>query len=126
MPKVVALIKRKPGVSREQFRHHYETYHAPMAQRMVGHLLVKYVRNYPYNLVEYQPEDNFLDDGYDAITEFYFKDENGPSEMARIFSLPENNAEILVDEEKFQDRTKTRLFVVDEANTGVEYQGDCK
>lgn len=119
MAKVVALVKRKQGLSRQQFKDHYEAFHAPMAQRMIGHLLTRYVRNYPQSLIDYEPEDFVVDDSYDAVTEFHFKDNSGPAEMQRIFSLPENNTEIIEDEERFQDRLKTRLLVVDPVDTGT-------
>ena len=119
MVKIVALVKRKQGLTSAQFRHHYEKYHAPMAQRMVGHLMTRYVRNYPQELIEYEPEDAVVDDSYDAVTEFWFKDASGPGEMQRIFNMPDNNREILEDEERFQDRLKTRLLIVDVVDTGT-------
>ena len=119
MFKVVALVKRKPGLTPAQFKQHYESFHAPMAQRMVGHLFESYVRNYPKELVDYEPEHADIDDSYDAVTEFVFKDASGPAEMQRIFNLPDNNREILEDEERFQDRLKTRLLIVDVVDTGT-------
>ena len=45
--------------------------------------------------------------------------EKGEHLMARIINLPENNKIILEDEEKFQDRLKTRLLIVDEVDNGT-------
>ena len=39
--------------------------------------------------------------------------------MSRIINVPENNKLILEDEEKFQDRQKTRLLIVDEVENGT-------
>ena len=119
MIKVVILIQKKSGMSREDFIHHYETSHAVIGKRLVGHLLKKYVRNYSKALVEYQPEENSVDDSYDAVSELWFEDEAALAEMQRIINLPENNALILADEEKFQNRLKTRLLIVDEVDTGT-------
>jgi hypothetical protein len=119
MMKIVILIKKKPGMSREDFIHHYETSHAVIGKRLLGHLWVKYVRNYPKGLMEYQPEETSVDDSYDAVTEIWLKDEAAMEEMARIINLPENNKIILEDEEKFQDRLKTRLLIVDEVDNGT-------
>ena len=69
MPKMVILIKKKPGMSREDFINHYETSHAVLGKRLLGHLWTKYVRNYPVSLMAYQPEENSVDDTYDAVTE---------------------------------------------------------
>ncbi|WP_156681293.1 EthD domain-containing protein [Sphingomonas profundi] len=117
--KIVILIKKKAGMSREDFIRHYETSHAVIGKRMLGHLWTRYVRNYPQSLMEYQPEANSIDDSYDAVTEIWLKDEAALAEMGRIINEPENNALILADEEKFQDRLKTRLLIVDEIDNGT-------
>jgi hypothetical protein len=117
--KIVILIKRKPGMSREDFINHYETSHALIGKRLLGHLWTKYVRNYPKALMEYQPEENSVDDSYDAVTEIWLKDEAALEEMGRIINDPVNNKLILEDEEKFQDRLKTRLLIVDEVDNGT-------
>lgn len=119
MFKIVILIKKKNGMSREDFIHHYETSHSVIGKRLLGHLWVKYVRNYPRGLMEHQPEDTSVDDSYDAVTEIWLKDEAAMEEMGRIINEPENNKLILADEEKFQERLKTRLLIVDEIDTGT-------
>lgn len=119
MPKIVILIKKKPGMSREDFIHHYETSHAVIGKRLLGHLWTKYVRNYPMSLMEYQPENNSVEDSYDAVTEIWLKDQAAVEEMARIINLPENNKVILEDEEKFQNRLATRLLMVEEYDNGT-------
>ena len=48
------------------------------------------------------PRGGVVGDSYDAVTEFHFKDENGPTEMQRIFNLPGNNHQIIEDEERFK------------------------
>ena len=72
-PKMIILIQKKKGMSREDFIHHYETSHAVIGKRLLGHLWAKYVRNYPLSLMEYQPEENSVDDSYDAVTEIWFR-----------------------------------------------------
>ncbi len=118
-PKMIILIQKKKGMSREDFIHHYETSHSVIGRRLLGHLWTKYVRNYPLSLMEYQPEDNSVDDSYDAITEIWIKDEAAVEEMARLINIPENNKIILEDEEKFQERKLTRLLMVEEVDTGT-------
>lgn len=118
-PKMIIFIKKKNGMSREDFIHHYETSHSVIGKRLLGHLWAKYVRNYPVGLMEYQPEENSVDDSYDAVTEIWFKDESCIEEMARIINIPENNKLILEDEEKFQERKLTRLLMVEEVDTGT-------
>ncbi len=117
--KIVILIKKRAGMSREDFINHYENSHAVLGKRLLGHLWVKYVRNYPTGLMKYQPEETSVDDSYDAVTEIWLKDAAALEEMNRIINLPENNKIILEDEEKFQERTKTRLLIVDEIDNGT-------
>jgi len=118
--KLIICIKKKPGMSREDFISYYEGSHVVQAKRLHANYMVKYVRNYPKDLVSYHPESYDLDDAYDAITEMVLRDEDGLEEMRRVCNLPENAAAIIEDEERFQDRTKTRVFVVDSEDTGVE------
>src|SRR3546814_14773322 len=47
MIKMLWLLKRKPGMSKEAFREHYENSHVVLAHKYVGHLLEGYHRNYP-------------------------------------------------------------------------------
>ena len=68
MPKLILFVKRKPGLTHEQFRAHYESTHAPLARRVLP-WLDRYTRNF---LTPFpgQPEPP-----YDCVTEFWFKDE---------------------------------------------------
>jgi hypothetical protein len=118
-PTIMILIKRKPGLTREQFIDYYETHHVVLAKRLFGHLMVRYVRNYPHALLSYHPEDYELEASYDAVTEITLKDQAAYVEMERIHTIPENVAAIIEDEEQFQDRAKTRLLVSNRVDTGV-------
>ena len=119
MLKLIVLVKRKPGTTRENFIEYYEAHHAPLGKRIVGHLFERYVRNYPRDLMNYTPEVNSVEDGYDSITEIWLKDETALAEMERILKTPEINAMVLADEERFQDRLKTRMLIVDVVDSGT-------
>ena len=109
MIKSIALISKKPGLSQEEFIKHYEEVHAPLALKHLP-TFRKYVRNY---IIAFPgtPEPDF-----DCVTEFWFDDIEGA--MAVQEALGDYKTEIgkifLADEEKFQDRGKTRTFLVDE------------
>ncbi len=109
MIKSIALIKRKTGLSQEEFIKHYEEVHAPLALKHFP-TFRKYVRNYVIALPgTEEPE-------FDCITEFWFDDIEGA--MAVQETLGDYKTEVgkifLADEETFQDRGKTRTFLVDE------------
>lgn len=120
MAKLIICIKRKPEMTREEFISYYESSHVVLAKRLLGHLMTSYTRNYPRELLNYHPEDYDIAESYDAITEMVLKDDDALAEMNRICNIPENAAAIMADEEVFQDRTKTRLIIVDSYTTGVE------
>ncbi|MDE8650994.1 EthD domain-containing protein [Novosphingobium album (ex Liu et al. 2023)] len=46
MQRVFVLLKRKPGMTFEAFREHYENGHALLGEKYFGHLFVSYRRNY--------------------------------------------------------------------------------
>lgn len=109
MIKTIALITRKPGMSREDFVKYYEERHAPLALKHFP-TFSKYVRNYPVTMPGTDEPD------FDCITEFWFDDLEGALKVQQI--LGDYKTEVgkifLADEEKFQDRAKTRTFLIDE------------
>lgn len=109
MVKLVALIKRKPGLSREEFVRHYEEVHAPLALKYLPGLK-RYVRNYVIRGLGGREPD------FDCITEFWFESWEDVSRVAQV--LGDYHTQIgqifLADEEQFMDRTSTVSFSVDE------------
>jgi len=109
MIKSMMLIKRKPGLSREEFIQHYEEMHAPLALKHFP-TFKRYVRNYVIPL----PDTEEL--GFDCITEIWFDNIEGA--MAVTEALGDYKTKIgrifLNDEEKFMDRGRRVSFLVDE------------
>jgi hypothetical protein len=117
--KVFWFLKRKPGISFEQFREHYETSHAVLGLRHFGHLLLAYRRNYnvPYLL----PEDASAieraiaakNSDYDCVTEWELRDEAALAEVFALLFDPEIGKLFHDDEEHFLDRDSVRLVQCD-------------
>ncbi len=102
MIKAMSFIKRKQGLSREEFIKHYEEEHAPLA---IKHFpFKKYTRNYLIGMDE-------LD--FDCITEVWFETMED-CQAAAEFSISEAYKVISDDEEKFMDRDKIVAFLVEE------------
>lgn len=126
MMKIVFMLKRKPGVSPQQFRNHYENSHVKLAEKYIGHLLLKYVRNFPLFATlnpSDQPEGSTpapFDIGYDAITEMWVPDEAAAAEMSRIFNDPVINPILVEDELKFLAREQTVMIVMEETESPAE------
>ena len=79
MLKVISLLKRKEGMSLEEFRKWALEEHPPLGKKLPG------VRHYRMSVVLEDKADN----PYDAVSEFWFDDE-----AARVaaFNTPEGQA----------------------------------
>ncbi len=103
----IIMVRRKPGLSREEFRRGYEESHSRIAVRLFGHLWLSYRRNYLTTGHCFAgggetagPEDT----GFDAISEYVLRDEAAHAEMRRIGL--ENMAEMKEDEAKWFDQSR--------------------
>jgi uncharacterized protein (TIGR02118 family) len=107
MIKVFGYLKRKPGLSPQEFADYYENNHLPLVLSKAFMPLV-YKRNY------IQRGDAFNIEGdeitFDCMTELVFADRDDL--IAWMASL--GGDEIARDEENFIDRDKTRAYVVEE------------
>jgi hypothetical protein len=124
--KVILFLKRKAGLTPEQFRVHYESSHVKLAQRYLGHLIVGYRRNYPRfatlnpSSVPAGSQPAPHDIGYDCITEIWVKDEAAFAELRRIFDDPVIGPIVAADELKFLQRDATVMIVSEEVDTGTQ------
>ncbi|MBS0377168.1 MAG: EthD domain-containing protein [Proteobacteria bacterium] len=112
MFKLIALIKAKPGLTREQFMAHYEGVHVPLVLRLMPKI-VDYRRNYA------QAQGAYLANGitaldFDAVTEVRYASRADYEAVLALLKDPAFVAQIAADEEHFLDRSKTRLFEVEE------------
>ena len=109
MLKVITLIKRKPDLSREEFRDYYETYHVPLILSKFGRYFLDYRRNY---LTGDEAASGNPD--FDVVTECWMKDQASAQECFAVPSDPANAAEVAADEEKFTDRSSIRIYTAKE------------
>lgn len=104
METVFVLLRRKPGMSFDAFRAHYEASHAKLGEKYFGHLFKSYRRHYI-------PEGTRFSDGatvenaYDCVTELVFREPGGYQELKRIASDPEVQRTLIEDEARFLDRS---------------------
>ena len=109
MIKVMVMIKRKPGISHEEFCRHYEEVHVPLALKLLP-TIRKYVRNHVVAL----PGTEEL--GFDCITEFWYDDMEGA--QASLDTLNSDAGQVISDDEAtFMDKDKQVVFLVDERET---------
>lgn len=110
--KIVVLLKRKPGMSREYFVRNYEGRHAPLATQLVPGLL-DYRRTY---IGGERPAfgDQCDSPGFDVITTLVFADMPAYEHAFKTLQRPEIARQIADDEEQLFDRTMTRSYLAEE------------
>lgn len=109
MFKVIWALKRKPGLTAEEFRRHFETSHAPLAEKHFGHLLVDYRRNYVSEVSGPGAGSQGAFD-FDCLSEWTLADEAAYGEILAILAVPEVGRAIGEDSQKFIDNPATVLF----------------
>lgn len=115
-------MKRKEGISFEEFRTHYETVHIPSVARWVGHLFTASVRYYPKSHVNFyvgrpDADQSPSHDGgvdYDAVSIYTIRDEEALTELLRIAADPEFTRWVTQDEANFVDRARSRQTLTEE------------
>ena len=115
MIKMVALIKRKPELTPEQFRDYYEAHHAPMALRLLP-MLARYERNFVRR--DGSPEGDAFPE-FDVVTQIWFKDQTAYDAFRARLAEPEVLAEVRADEAKFLISDWTRSFLVEERTSTI-------
>jgi len=112
MIKVVTLLTRKPGMSREAFIEHYETNHRKIGEKYLSGYAVKYQRRY------LTAADTAAGEGspppFDVLMEIWFPDQATMDESMALLMTDAAQAEIVADEERLFDRAKIQSFVVEE------------
>ncbi len=109
MIKVMVMIKRKPGISHEEFCKHYEEVHVPLALKLLP-TIKKYVRNH---VVTFPGTEEL---GFDCITEFWYDDMEGV--QASLDTLNSDAGQVIHnDEATFMDKDKQVVLLVDERET---------
>ena len=114
MIKMVTLLKRKPGMSMEDFINHYETKHSKIGEKYLSSHAVRYERRYlrplPDSIMPNTMEDQF----YDVVMEIWFPDLSAMKAAFADLSTAEAQAEITEDEARLFDRSRIHSFMVEE------------
>jgi uncharacterized protein (TIGR02118 family) len=110
MLKIVVTIKRKPGLTREEFSTYYFDKHAPLARqvipREVAAGIIHYVQNHAVAQSTAEPP-------YDCVTEIGFPDEEAMQRWLTWYHGPEGKV-LRDDEDNFADQS-SRVDVVTRA-----------
>ena len=112
MIKVVTLLTRKPGMSREAFIEHYETHHRKIGEKYLSGFATKYQRRYLQSAVFREQEGDALP--FDVLMEIWYRDQEALNGALAVLSTEEAQAEIVADEKRLFDRELIRSFTVEE------------
>lgn len=118
MIKVVGMLRRRPGMTREAFREHYERVHRVIGEKYLKGHAVRYVRRYLTPLPGQPPQDQ---DGlaFDAMWEMWYPDQAAfDAAMARI-AEPDAVKEIGEDVARLFDAPARRYYTVDEVESDM-------
>ncbi len=116
MYKVLMPLKRKAGMSVEDFRAYYETYHRLIGEKYLKGYATKYLRRYITALPDAQG--HIAEPDFDVLLEIWFPNEATFQKCAAGFAAPEAEKEIREDEEKLFDRSHMPSLTV------LEYESD--
>jgi hypothetical protein len=113
--KLVIFMKRRPGLTLEQFRDHYENVHVKLCERyMAG--VTHYVRRYIQPLPD--PVTGMVSEmEYDVVTETWFEDRAVFDAVLAAAAGDSMPADVVRDEEQLFDRAKSRFTTVVEYET---------
>ncbi len=113
--KILLFTKRRPGMTFEAFKDYYESHHAPLCEKYASGIS-RYVRRF---LTPHPNPDTGATEElqFDVITELWFEDEGifrGTVDYLATSIMPD---EVVEDEKRLFDRTKTRMATVVECES---------
>jgi hypothetical protein len=111
MLKIMAFLTRRQDLATSAFIEHYEARHVPLIRTLAAPPAI-YKRSYLVRGDELNLENGGVD--FDVVTELVFADRAAYRAWGEAVFRPGNAEQVVEDEARFLDRTRTRAFVVDE------------
>ena len=114
--KILLFMKRRPGMTMDDFRDYYENHHVRFGEES-SRGITRYIRRY----IDPMPNPETGDDSelpYDVITELWFDDRAMFEGTVKFLSTTVMSDEVIDDEKNLFDRSKNRMATV------AEYESD--
>jgi len=112
MIKLVMPMKRRPGMTVEEFREYYESKHRLIGEKYLRGYASKYMRRFTNPTVDRDGE--LREPEYDVFLEIWYPDAATMEACGSVLSSAEAQREIREDEEKVFDTRYMRSYIVDE------------
>lgn len=122
MFKTVVLLKRKAGMSMEDFIDYYENHHRKIGEKVLPHgirYMRRFLRGVPNPVTGEANEPAF-----DVLTEMWFEDQAAFEAAMAALSEPETAAEIAEDEEKLFDRSNMHFCTIEERESDTGWTSE--
>lgn len=119
MIKLVTIMYRRPGMAKADYEAHYEQHHRKIGEKVLAGYACHYVRRHlrPFDGAD-QPGDA------DTVMEIWYPDR---ATLDRFFESiaadPAIAQEIAEDEERFLDRPRMRIYLVEEFESAMPDAG---
>ncbi len=120
--KIIIGLKRRPGMSVEEFRDYYENVHTKVAGKYTQPGMIHYARRYLDPLPHLDTKE-VHEPEFDVITELWYDDPKAAAGLIWMVSEGKLPADVFEDEHNVFDRRKTRYFMTTECVTDLG-QGD--
>lgn len=128
--KMVIFANRKPGVSLEEYKDHYENIHVPLVKSLAGDEAFPLSHQRSYIGRAPLPEGaeagsvgtplavmgDASDFTWDSMSILTFKDEEHFNKAMGVLTDPEKRAKISADEETFVDQSSLKAVILGEVN----------
>jgi len=117
MIKMLFFLKRHPSLDVPAFRALYESRHARLGEKHVPNA-TRYVRRF-LNPLPNVFTGEIEEPEHDVVTELWFEDQTEYETAMANLARPDVTAEIVADEETIFDRSKHRMFLVEECDSVI-------
>lgn len=118
MIKLVALLRKREDITREQFIDHYENSHVPLIMRYFEPYVVEYTRTYldhdhPLSFCgTYDRSAAFSGQTYDVVTTQVFRNQQDLDDFYRAAAQPGVGEAIAADERRFLDQSASQVLIM--------------
>jgi hypothetical protein len=114
MLKILAFLTKREGIETQAFIEYYEKNHVPLICDLAPTPIV-YKRNFLMRGDQFNKENDAID--FDVVTELVFPDRAAYLAWTAQLSKPGSGEQVVADELKFLDRSRTKAYVVEECVT---------